>query len=514
MLIKVTGDDERDSDKWIDMPHYPLLYEINTRCWLNELSKENGDKIELGNIPEEQFLHWQELGFTHIWLMGIWATGARGRAHSLNQPTLLRTYTEVLPDWKKEDISGSPYAVADYRVSSDFGGASGLQQFREKLHHRGLKLILDFVPNHLGLDHSWISDQPGLFVESPEGSAHGFYRKTPMGRRWFAHGKDPYFPPWTDTIQLEYRRAETRAAMIEVLHSVSRLCDGVRCDMAMLLLNDVFEKTWETIPSPGVGIRSEFWSQAIERIKEAYPNFLFLAEAYWGLEERLQDLGFDYTYDKGFYDHLMARNHGLAQRHLLEAPSRHLHSSVHFLENHDEPRVATRLAPSEHRAAALAALGLPGMRLLHEGQLTGARLQTCIHLGRRAIEEAQPEVAICYRQILDVLQKTSVGRGKAELLRPSAAWDGNPTCENFIVVQWQESAGSFRFDLVVVNLASHRSQCYVRLHIDGLAEHRWQMTDLLGDEIHVRPGCSLQQRGLYLDLAAHGAQLFRFQPCG
>jgi hypothetical protein len=492
-------------------PH-PLVYEINTRCWLNELSQKTGETIQLGNVPDEQFVTWRRLGFTHIWLMGVWATGPRGRNHSLSQPGLRETYREILPDWQERDVLGSPYAVADYQVSQGLGGESGLRHFRQRLHRHGLKLIIDFVANHLGLDHPWISEHPDLFIQGPANTANTFRRKTPTGSRWFAYGKDPNFPAWTDTVQLDYRRAKTRAVMIDALRSIGQLCDGVRCDMAMLLLNDVFEKVWEGFPCCEPHPEDEFWPQAIEQLKQTDPDFLFVAEAYWGLEKRLQDLGFDYTYDKRFYDHLVARNHGLAQRHLTEASPAFVERSVHFLENHDEPRITSLLSFAEHRAAALATLGSPGMRLLHEGQLDGARLQSCIHLGRRAWEEPQPEVTSLYGQLLDVLQKTSVGRGQGMVLKALSAWEGNSTNENFIVIQWQES--SPEFDLVVANLAAHQGQCHVPLAIDNLAQSNWQMKDLLGDELYDRPGHHLKQRGLYLDLPPHGAQLFHFQPCG
>ena len=68
------------------------------------------------------------------------------------------------------------------------------------------------------------------------------------------------------------------------------------------------------------------------------------------------------------------------------------------------------------------------------------------------------------------------------------------------------------FDLVVVNLAPHRSQCYATLSLERLAAHNWAMKDLLGQERYKRSGDDLQNQGLYLDLPAHGAQLFHFEP--
>jgi hypothetical protein len=75
-----------------------------------------------------------------------------------------------------------------------------------------------------------------------------------------------------------------------------------------------------------------------------------------------------------------------------------------------------------------------------------------------------------------------------------------------VLVQWQSEAA--QFDLAVINLASTRSQCFAPLSVEGLEETDWRLVDLIGDEVHQRSGVELSQRGLYLDLAAHGAQLF------
>ena len=370
--------------------------------------------------------------------------------------------------------------------------------------------MLDFVANHVGLDHRWVTEKPELFVQSPAEAPGFFPQDTKSGQRWLAHGKDPYFPPYTDTAQLDYRNPATHAAMLEQLKSVAHRCDGVRCDMAMLLLNEIFAKTWANIPCPVPASVNEFWVEAISSVKQSLPDFLFLAEVYWNLEARLQSLGFDYTYDKHLYDFLISRQPAEVQRHLLGASSESVNTSVHFLENHDEQRIASLLSLPAHRAAALVTLGLPGMRLLHEGQLTGATKRISVHLGRRPAESPQPDITAFYVRLLNVLKITSVGKGNGALLKPSPAWADNPSAQNFVIVQWQSAQPDF--DLVVVNLAPHPSQCYAPLEIDGLAEHNWQMTNLLGDEQYQRNGEDLTRTGLYLDVPEHGAQLFHFQP--
>lgn len=490
--------------------NHPLLYQINTRCWLRGLSVEQGKTITLASVPDQEFAFWRESGFTHIWLMGVWTTGERSRQIALGHPDLRREYDLVLPGWKDDDVAGSPYSISDYSVPQKLGGDSGLKSFRAKLNALGMKLILDFVPNHLGVDHPWTQEKPDLFVQSPKPVEGVFEVKTTSGAKWIANGKDPYFAPWTDVAQLDYRRSETRSAMRKLLMTIAARCDGVRCDMAMLLLNDVFGKTWSHLPIDGPKLAQEFWPDAIKEAKRADPDFIFMAEVYWGLEGRLQSLGFDFTYDKALYDDLVSRHHAEAQRKLLIAPSGYVDRSIHFLENHDEPRIATKLSPEENRAAALVVLGVPGMRFLHEGQLTGARIKMPVQLGRRPVESVQSEIKSTYHSLLETLAKSYVGIGRGRVLSPRAAWDGNPTAQNFIIVLWQGTG--IGFDLVVVNLAWHPGQCYVALDIPGLAERDWTMRDLLSPEHHERVGTDLAQQGLYLDVSAHGAHLFRFSP--
>jgi hypothetical protein len=488
----------------------PLLYEVNTRCWLREVAERSGEPITLGNVPDIEVETWRGLGFTHIWLMGVWATGPRARERALADSQQQQVHSQGWAGCHEEDFGGSPYAIADYRVPAALGGEDGLKRFRQQLHNYGLRLLLDFVPNHLGLDHDWVGERPDLFVQSLSQVAGTFQWETVAGKRRLAHGKDPNFAPWNDTVQLDYRLPATHKAMTELLQAVAARCDGVRCDMAMLLLNEVFARTWRDHPRSSPGPATEFWASAIATIKNSYPDFLFLGEVYWGLEPRLQELGFDYTYDKALLDLLVARDARSVQRHLLEMPPKCLAASAHFFENHDEARIASRLKFAEHRAAALLILGLPGMRLLHDGQLAGAQVRTPVQLLRRLPEPRQAEIESMYHQLLTILPGTAVGQGKARLLRPRRPTPDNPSAENFVVIQWQASEAAF--DLVVVNLAPDRSQCTVALEIPNIGVHSWSMADLLGQERHARAGSELQDHGLYFDLPPHGAQLFHFQP--
>lgn len=488
---------------------HPLLLEINTRCWLRSLSDSGGENLTLANIPESEFAGWQKFGITHIWLMGVWRIGPRARAVSLAEPELQKRFRELLPKSGPADFTGSPYAIAGYQVFPGLGGETALRIFRERLNARGIKLVLDFIPNHVGLDHPWVFDCPELFVQSSADAPGTFTYATVTGVRRLAHGRDPYFPPWRDTAQLDYRLPETRVEMLAELQSVARRCDGVRCDLAMLLLNDVFEKTWDKFPTSAPAPESEFWADAIAAIRHERPDFLFLAEAYWDLEPRLQSLGFDYTYDKRVYDLLVERNIPALQTRLREAPPDALSKGAHFLENHDEPRIATLFPPGELPAAALLMMSLPGMRMLYEGQLQGRRLRVPVQLARWPDEPPDAEVQAMHGQLLTALKDSAVGRGDWKILEATNEPDG-AVVRSVVAIQW--TTPNPQFNLAVVNLGPADLRCRIELVAVNLSAHDWQVLDTIGGDLFSVAGRHLQAQGLHLYLPGHAAKLLRFSP--
>src|ERR1700676_3754909 len=227
------------------MPHplYPSLYQVHTRLWLSELGERLGRTTTLDDIPDADLDRIASVGFDWVWPLGVWQTGPASRQVSLRDPGCRQGYREVLPDFTDADVCGSPFAVQSYSVHADFGGDSSLARLRQRLQERGVRLLLDFVPNHTGLDHAWVKEHPEFYVHGTEADLirepHNYCRmETRRGSIVLAYGRDPYFPGWTDTLQLNYRHPGLRAAMIAELRSVADRCDGVRCDMAMLLLPD------------------------------------------------------------------------------------------------------------------------------------------------------------------------------------------------------------------------------------------------------------------------------------
>ncbi len=400
---------------------FPLVYEINTRIWLKKLSKNHDHPITLGNIPDEEFTFFSDCGFDIIWLMGVWEPSQYSNAIATSHPGLRTSILEHIPQARPDDITSSPYSIPSYTVNKALGGKEELLVFRKKLSSFGIKLMLDFVPNHLALDNEWLPDHSKYFIPvSKDEQSHdpdSAFEYT-QGQ-YLAYGKDPYFAPWTDTLQLNYAKAETHRMMTDNLLSISSLCDAVRCDVAMLILKSVFNTTWSNL---GGAMKKEFWSDAIAEVKHQHPDFIFLAESYWNKEWELQQQGFDFTYDKPFYDYICSSpvNVDKLTGHLTAQWEYQKHL-CRFLENHDEPRAAEKIGLN-NKAAAMVLLGTPGMHLIHQDQMDGFRQKIPVQLLTQAPEPSDKELAELYRKLF-ILQKNEVFQeGKIERLDLNAAY--------------------------------------------------------------------------------------------
>ena len=484
-------------------PRYPSLYQLNTRVWLTALSSALGRPATLDDVPDADLDRFAAQGFDWVWMLSVWQTGPAGQRVSREHPEWRREFEETLPDLREDDIAGSGFAITGYTVADRLGGHAALARLRERLRSRGLRLMLDFVPNHTGLDHPWVGEHPEYYVAGTEedmARAPANYARVPAagGGRILAHGRDPYFPGWPDTLQLDYANPALQDAMIAELVAVGDQCDGVRCDMAMLVLPDVFERTWGRHAEP-------FWPRATEQVRQRVPGFCFMAEVYWDLEWTLQQQGFDYTYDKRLYDRLR------------EGPARpireHLHAGLEyqdrlarFLENHDEPRAAATFQEARHEAAAVVTYLAPGLRFFHQGQFEGRTRRISPHLCRAPEEPVNARLADFYDRLLSVLRRPVVRDGDWRLLPCGVAWDGNPTWDNYVAYGWQ--MGRDDRIVVAVNAGDTHGQCFVRLPFGDLAGRQWRFEDVLGSAVYVRDGGELQTWGLFLDEPPWKAQVF------
>lgn len=481
---------------------YQSLYQVNTRVLLTDLSRRLGHPTTLDDLPDSDLDHWAELGFDWIWMLSVWRTGPSSRKISRSNPDWRREFEETLPDLSEEDIGGSGFAITGYTVHDRLGGDEALARLRDRLRIRGLKLMLDFVPNHTALDHPWVEEHPGYYVSGSELDL----ARAPRNYTWvnrkkgdllLAHGRDPYFPGWPDTLQLNYGQPNLQKAMIEEMRGISKRCDGVRCDMAMLVVPEVFERTWGIPAAP-------FWPQAIEAVRKEHPSFVFMAEVYWDMEWILQQQGFDYTYDKRLYDRLREGNARPVREHFL-ADLNFQNNLARFLENHDEPRAAASFAPELHEAAAVLTFLSPGLRFFHQGQLEGRIKRISPHLVRGPEEPIDRRIQEFYTRLLAVLRRPEVRTGDWRLLECRSAWDGNAAWDHFIAFGWE---GHGERMIVAVNDSPQQSQCYVSCPFSGIEDRNLRLTDLLGPSVYDRTGKDLTTTGLYLDLPPWGYHVF------
>jgi glycosidase len=489
------------------MPRYPSLFQINTRVWLSRLSREAGKPVALAEVDDATLDGFAEKGFDWIWLLSVWRTGAAGRAVSRSNSEWRAEFETLLPDLTEDDICGSGFAITAYTVSEALGGEAALMQFRERLASRGIKLMLDFVANHTAPDHPWVKAYPDYYIEGSEealaGAPQNYLRvETSRGPRILAHGRDPNFPGWPDTLQLNYANPELQRVQIDELLAIAGKCDGVRCDMAMLLLPEVFQRSWGTTPEP-------FWPKAITAVHSKYPDFTFMAEVYWDLEWTLQQQGFACCYDKRLYDRLRDGRAGPIRDHLL-AGLEYQDKLARFLENHDEPRAAAEFAWPQHRAAAIITFLSPGLRFFHQGQFEGARLRVPTHLCRGPVEQSNPEIAAFYARLLRLLKQTSSLRNGAwSQIQPQPAWAGNWTFDDFVAYAWAGDSESRH--LVVVNYAGNQGQCRLRLPFPELRGTTVHLIDLMGTEVYGRDGSDLVDNGLYIDHTPWHVNVFEVQ---
>jgi hypothetical protein len=509
MLSCMSNGEARPGAGW---PARPVIYEVNTAIWLADLSRAAGRRVTLADVPEPAWDAVTPDGTDAVWLMGVWERSPAGLALANANAGLQDSFRSALPDLRPDDVIGSPYCVRRYVADESFGGPAGLAAARAALAGRGIRLILDYVPNHVAPDHPWLSSHPELFINGGESDVRaepsGWLR---VGDRVLAHGRDPYFPAWPDVVQLNAFSPAMRAATAHTLADIAGQCDGIRCDMAMLLTNQVFAKTWGGHAGPEPA--EEFWPAVIAGLREQHPQTVLIAEAYWDMEWTLQQQGFGFCYDKRLYDRIVGGDTAGVRDHLragLDYQSRLLR----FLENHDEPRLAGVLPGSAGRAAAVAIATLPGATLWHEGQFEGRRVHPPVFLSRRPAESPDTALAQWYRRLLATVAGQRVRSGRWRLLE-AAGWADNDSCRNLLAWSWDGADGD-RPHVVVVNLAGLPAQGRIPLGSAdfggaGLAGRGWRLTDLLDGRVFERDGGELAAAGLYVDLPPWGCHLLSLE---
>ena len=484
-------------------PRYPTMYEINTWIWLFDLSQKYGKNVDLSSVPSAEWDAIAACGFDSVWFMGVWERSPAGIAIANQNKGLLDDFRRALPGFRPEDNVGSPYCVRRYVVDRHFGGPEGLAIARGELSTRGVNLVLDFVPNHVAPDHPWVAEHPEYFIRGNAEDAKND-PSSYLGLRGtvFACGRDPYFPAWPDVLQLNAFEPGLRRAVIETISSIAQQCDGIRCDMAMLFLNAIFERTW--VGRAGPRPPAEYWVDVISAIKSRHPGFLFIAEAYWDLEWELQQRGFDFCYDKKLYDRLEHSNAENIRLHLC-ADLAYQGKLLRFIENHDEPRAAATFSPAKQRAVALTTATLPGIKLFHEGQFEGRKIRPPVFLGRRPDEVVDRDLQGFYVKLLEAINRPVFREGEWSLC-DRTGWPDNASFQNLVAWTWLKDGERY---LIVVNLSDRPVQAQVQVRWADAGGGKWHLIDVLSGATYEREGDGMLSPGLYVELAPWNYHFFQ-----
>lgn len=494
------------------MKHWPdklFVYEINTWVWLSTLSEQYNKKITLENVPDEALDALARPGIDMVWLMGIWQRSAFGRKNALRWK---HEYRPALPDLTDDDVIGSAYSIGDYQVDERLGGRAALAALRMRLRERGVRLMLDYVPNHVGADHPWTLNNEYCIHGKPEDlkqRPNDFYAvKDSKGRQIVvAHGRDPYFPGWADTAQLNAFSPALRKAVVRTLLDIASQCDSLRCDMAMLMTNGVFQNTWGSYVGPR--LEQDYWVEIIPQIKAKHPDFLFVAEVYWNMEFALLQQGFDFCYDKVLYDRIVSGDVHQLRQHLV-ASIDYQKQMIRFIENHDEPRANATLGERRSFPAATLICTLPGATLLHDGQFVGRKVKLPVHIRRQPQEPLNHDLEQFYLRLLKETRDPVYQNGQFYLFDVYPVADDNHTNVNLLVYGWHEPRKDYR--LVAVNLTGQSSAGRVNLspwsYVDG---KRWRLYDVTDGAEYHRHGTEMTRQGLFIQLDAYESHVFRFQ---
>lgn len=466
----------------------------------------------LRDVPDSEWQRIKDDKTDMVWLMGVWELGSESLGEAMKLFEDMKEWYGV-PDLVPEDIIGSPYAPVDYKVISDIGNDEDLDLVRAKLNSLGMGLMVDFVPNHFARDSKLFYDHPEAFIHRPNGDSspdNWWYQKN---GHTVAYGRGPYDGPWTDTLNINYWSPRAVQLVSDLIVNLAKRVDGIRLDMAHLILNEVFENSWgDQMRRSGFSRPSEeFWSTVISRAKSE-TNVIFVSEAYDYYmtsppeQELLTILGVDYSYNKEVLDKIEHKELGKMQDYLFGQQQSRLNKMCHFVENHDEPRAAYSLGgPQQSFTGSVAALTLPGMRLTYFGQYDGLQNRLGVHLRRAMPEGRDTGLHAQYQKLLEALSHEVFHKGTWTMI------DVDPSGSGWRLTAWRwEYNGEKR--LVVFNWSEEQGWGSVRVAdaFNRGSSDNILLTDLLTDETFSRSASEMRGPGLSVGLNAYQSHIFAY----
>lgn len=394
------------------MPRLVLLAK-NTYVWLGQLSKKyQRDITTLDQIPDEELDLLASRGFTGLWLIGLWERSPASQ--------------RIKQRMGQQDAVASAYSLHSYDIAADLGGWDALNSLRSRAWGRGIRLSADMVPNHMGIDSTWVTEHPDWFLSSSHSPYPSYsfksenlsddlrvgiyledhyYDKTDASVvfqrrdhqtgdvRYIYHGNDGTSFPWNDTAQLDYTNPEVREAVIQVILHVARNFPVIRFDAAMTLAKKHVQRLW--FPEPGAGgaipsrsqygmtksefdekVPEEFWREVVDRVAAEVPDTLLLAEAFWLMEGYfVRTLGMHRVYNSAFMHMLRDEDNAkyrLAIKNTLEFDPQILKRYVNFMNNPDEKTAVEQFGNGDKYFGIATVLStLPGLPMFGHGQVEG-----------------------------------------------------------------------------------------------------------------------------------------------
>lgn len=421
------------------MPRLVLIAK-NSYVWLDQLSKWYGREIStLNAIPDEELDKLAQAGVSGLWLIGLWERSVASKVmkQMMGNP----------------DAVASAYSLMDYQIANDLGGWSALENLRWRAWQRGIRLSADMVPNHMGIDSSWVLQHPDWFLSLqtspyPGYSFNGkdlsndnrvgifledhYYNKTDAAvvfkridrwtgdTRYIYHGNDGTSMAWNDTAQLDYLKAEVREAVIQTILHVARNFPIIRFDAAMTLAKKHIQRLW--FPEPGSGgaipsrsehgltreqfdaaIPEEFWREVVDRVAAELPDTLLLAEAFWMMEGYfVRTLGMHRVYNSAFMHMMRAEDNAkyrAVMKNTLEFDPQVLKRFVNFMNNPDEKTAIEQFGNGDkYFGVATLMTTMPGLPMLGHGQIEGFREKYGMEYRRAYWDERPDEVLVTHHE--------------------------------------------------------------------------------------------------------------------